>query len=176
MSETVIGGHSGKTRALVEGALCVALSVVLSYLKLFSMPQGGSITLEMAPLLYFSYKYRYKWGITAGFVAGLLQAVFGGYVAHPAQGILDYPAAFACMGLAGCFGESGRGIIAGTALAVAARLVCHVLSGVIFFAEYAPEGQNPWIYSIVYNASYMVPSAIITSAAAWVIWKKFLRK
>ena len=107
------------------------------------MPQGGSITLEMAPLLYFSYKYRYKWGITAGLVSGLLQAVFGGYVAHPAQGILDYPAAFACMGLAGCFGESAKGVTAGTALAVVSRLVCHVLSGVIFFASYAPEGQTP---------------------------------
>jgi thiamine transporter len=175
MSETAISGNSGKTRALVEGALCVALSVVFSYLKLFSMPQGGSITLEMAPLLYFSYKYRYKWGITAGLVSGLLQAVFGGYVAHPAQGILDYPAAFACMGLAGCFGESAKGVVAGTALAVVSRLICHVLSGVIFFASYAPEGQNPWAYSAVYNAGFMVPSAIITSVVAWVLWKKFLK-
>jgi thiamine transporter len=177
MNETAISGNSGKTRALVEGALCVALSVVFSYLKLFSMPQGGSITLEMAPLLYFSYKYRYKWGVTAGMAAGLIQVVFEGlrHMVHPVQLILDYPAAFACMGLAGCFGENGKGVIAGTALAIVSRLICHVLSGVIFFAEYAPEGQNPWVYSVIYNASYMVPSAIITSIAAWVIWKKFLQ-
>jgi thiamine transporter len=176
MSETAISGNSGRTKALVEGALCVALSVVFSYLKLFSMPHGGSITLEMAPLLYFSYKYRYKWGMTAGLVSGLLQAVFGGYVAHPAQGILDYPTAFACMGLAGRFGESAKGVIAGTSLAVASRLICHVLSGVMFFASYAPEGQNIWAYSIIYNATFMIPSAIIASVAAWALWKKFLRK
>jgi thiamine transporter len=175
MSESAISGNSGKTRALVEGALCVALSVVFSYLKLFSMPQGGSVTLEMAPLLYFSYKYRYKWGITAGLVSGTLQAVFGGYVAHPAQMILDYPAAFACMGLAGCFGESVKGVIAGTTLAIASRLICHVFSGVIFFSAYAPEGQSPLIYSVVYNAAHMIPSAIITSVVAWVLWKKFLK-
>jgi thiamine transporter len=54
-------------------------------------------------------------------------------------------------------------------------MACHVLSGVIFFASYAPEGQNVWIYSLVYNASFMAPSVIITAVVAWVLWKKFLR-
>jgi thiamine transporter len=79
------------------------------------------------------------------------------------------------MGFAGLFGQDGPRIIAGTIAAVSARLLCHVLSGVIFFASYAPEGQNVWIYSLVYNATVMVPSIILTSIVAWVLWKKFLR-
>jgi thiamine transporter len=174
MSETAISADSRRTRTLVEGALCVALSVVFSCLKLFHMPQGGSITLEMAPLLYYSYKYGAGWGISAGVISGIVQALFGGYVVHPVQGILDYPAAFGALGIAGLFGQSARGVIIGTAAAAAARLVCHVASGVIFFSSYAPEGQNALVYSVVYNATFMAPSAIISAAAAWFLWKKFL--
>ncbi|MDR1650453.1 MAG: energy-coupled thiamine transporter ThiT [Synergistaceae bacterium] len=175
MSEAAARGRGG-TKVLVEGALCVALSVVFSYIKLFSMPQGGSITLEMAPLLYYSYKYGAKWGVLAGTISGVIQMLFGGYVAHPLQGILDYPAAFGSLGLAGLFGQETRGVIIGTAAAGAARLLCHVLSGVVFFASYAPEGQNPWIYSLVYNVSFLAPSMIITSAASWFLWNKFLKE
>ncbi|MDR1965189.1 MAG: energy-coupled thiamine transporter ThiT [Synergistaceae bacterium] len=173
MEGTAASKVSSKTRALVEGALCVALSIVFSQLRIFSMPQGGSITLEMAPLLYFSYKYGCKWGALAGAISGLLQMVFGGYVAHPAQGLLDYPLAFACMGAAGLFGAHGKRLIAGTVVAALARLACHVLSGAIFFASYAPEGQNVWLYSLIYNASYIVPSLVLTAVAAWFMWKKF---
>jgi thiamine transporter len=176
MGETALSGSANKTRILVEGALCVALSVVFSYLKLFSMPQGGSITLEMAPLLYYSYKYGSKWGVLAGAVSGIIQMLMGGYVVHPIQGILDYPAALGAVGLAGLFGPEAKSAIFGTLVAFAARLTCHVLSGVIFFASYAPEGQNPWIYSLIYNGSFMAPSVIITSFAAWFLWKKFLSR
>ena len=110
MNETTVKSPV-KVSVLVEGALCVALSVVFSYFKLFSMPQGGSITLEMAPLLFFSYKQGGKWGVCAGFLSGLLQMLFGGYIVHPVQALLDYPLAFACIGAAGLF---GRHIIAGT--------------------------------------------------------------
>jgi thiamine transporter len=172
MGEIAASGSAKRTRIMVEGALCVALSVVFSYLKLFSMPQGGSLTLEMAPLFYFSYRRGYKWGCAAGGISGILQMIFGGYVAHPVQAILDYPAAFACMGLSGAFGRDEKGIAVGTILAGAVRFVCHVLSGVIFFASYAPEGQNVWAYSAIYNASFMLPSLAVSGAVAWIAWKK----
>jgi thiamine transporter len=175
MGVTISSGSSNRTKVLVEGALCVALSVVFSGFKLFSMPQGGSVTLEMAPILYFSYKYGFKWGATAGLLSGVFQILFGGYVVHPIQAFLDYPAALACLGFAGLFGRGGRGVIIGTAVASAGRLACHVLSGVAFFASYAPEGQNVWIYSIVYNVSFMAPSVIITAIMAWALWNKFLK-
>ncbi len=169
MSAGVMSKSSDRVRALVEGALCVALSVVLSYLKVFKMPQGGSITLEMAPLFFFAYRHGFKWGISAGALSGLLQMLFGGYIYHPVQAILDYPLAFACTGLAGAFGPH---FLIGTAAAGFARFVCHVLSGVIFFASYAPAGQNPWIYSSIYNAGYMIPDLILCGGAAWILWKK----
>lgn len=167
---TAIGNErTDRVKTMVEGALCVALSVVFSYLKIFRMPQGGSVTLEMAPLLFFAYKYGFKWGIGAGSLSGILQLLFGGYVFHPVQAILDYPLAFACMGVAGLFMPH---IFLGTMIAGLARLFCHVLSGVIFFANYAPTGQNPWIYSVVYNAGFMTPSLILSGMAAWFLWKK----
>jgi thiamine transporter len=169
MDTTVAGGSSERIRVLVEGALCVALSVVLSYLKILPMPQGGSITLEMSPLLFFSYRRGVKWGLAAGAMSGFLQLLLGGYVVHPIQGVLDYPAAFACMGVAGI---AGHHFLLGTAASCALRLLCHVLSGAIFFASYAPEGQNPWLYSLVYNATYMIPSMIISFAAAWLLWSR----
>ena len=169
MSETTVKSGTVKVSVLVEGALCVALSVVLSYFKLFSMPQGGSITLEMAPLLFFAYKHGGKWGIIAGGLSGLLQMLFGGYIVHPVQALLDYPLAFACIGIAGLF---GRHIIAGTIAAGLGRLLCHVLSGVIFFSSYAPAGQSPWIYAAVYNVSFMTPTLILASVTALMIWKK----
>ena len=154
------------TRVLVEGALCVALSVVLSHLVFLRMPQGGSITLEMAPLLYFSYRHGFKKGVLAGGLSGLLQMFLGGYVVHPLQAMLDYPLAFAAMGVAGLF---ARKLVAGTFAACALRLLCHVLTGVVFFSRYAPELQNPWIYSLVYNSTYIVPSTALSATAAWIL-------
>lgn len=173
MGETVAGNGSQRVRILVESALCAALSVVLSYFKLFRMPQGGSITLEMAPLLFLAYRRGFKWGIGAGAMSGLIQLLFGGYVVHPAQAILDYPLAFGCVGIAGLFGKR---TVLGTIVAGFARLLCHVLSGVIFFAEYAPEGQSPWIYSTVYNATFIIPALILSAITALILWKRLRSK
>ena len=169
MNTETMSKSSDRVRTLVEGALCVALSVVLSYFKIFKMPQGGSITLEMAPLFFFAYRHGFKWGISAGALSGLFQMLFGGYIYHPLQAILDYPLAFACTGLAGAFGSH---FVVGTLIAGAARLFCHVASGAIFFASYAPAGQNPWVYSTIYNATYMIPVLILSGGVAWILWKK----
>lgn len=174
-NDVVVSESSRRLRALVEGALCVALSAVLSSLRIFEMPRGGSVTLEMAPLLYFAYRRGGRWGVAAGAVSGTIQLLFSPQIAHPAQAVLDYPLAFACVGVAGFFGRNVSGAVFGTIVAIALRLACHVLSGVIFFASYAPEGENVWIYSLAYNASHMIPSAIITAAAAWALRKKFLK-
>ncbi|MDL2264650.1 energy-coupled thiamine transporter ThiT [Synergistaceae bacterium OttesenSCG-928-I11] len=172
MDTATMQGASARTRAMVECALCVALSVVFSYIKFFRMPQGGSITLEMAPLLYLAYRRGAGWGIAAGAMSGALQMLLGGYVVHPVQALLDYPLAFACLGLAGL---SRAHPLLASFVAVAARLFCHVLSGVVFFSQYVPEWQNPWVYSGVYNASFMVPSMIISGALAWALWRRMGR-
>ena len=161
-----------RTVVMVEGALCIALSVVLSYLKLFRMPQGGSLTLELVPLIVFAYRRGIKWGCGAGALAGVLHIMLGGYVVHPVQAVLDYPVAYAAMGLAGLWRNSK---ITSLTLAGLAQLLCHVCAGAIFFAAYAPAGTNPWVYSIGYNGLFLGPKLAFSAFATWVLWKNLER-
>ena len=156
-------------KMLVEGGLCIALAFVLGYIKLFSMPQGGSVTAgEMIPIIIFALRHGSIPGIVVGAVYGLVQMLFGGSIFHPIQAILDYPVAFGVLGLAGIFSaefeksKSIKPVLLGASLGIVLRMIAHTLTGAIFFASYAPEGQNPWIYSIIYNASYLVVEFIIT--------------
>lgn len=97
-------GNKLTTRTLVQGALCIALAFVLSYIKLFSMPMGGSITLfSMLPIFVFAWMYGPAAGLLAGFAYSLLQVVQGAYVVHPVQFVLDYFLSFTVLGLAGFF-------------------------------------------------------------------------
>ena len=90
------------SRSIATAGICVALSFALSYIKLFEMPQGGSVTLfSMLPIMLFSYIYGMKKGLLVGVIYGLLQAVQDPYIIHPAQFLLDYPMAFALTGFAG---------------------------------------------------------------------------
>lgn len=153
-------------KVLVEGALTIALSIVLSYLKLFSMPQGGSVSLAFLPLLVFSFRNGAKYGLLTGAVTGLVRLLLGGYVVHPVQALLDYPIASAAIGLAGFFpGKKWLGILTGCF----ANFAAAVLSGVVFFASYAPAGTNVWLYSIVYNGTSAVPETLILMALVYVI-------
>lgn len=158
-----------KVRILVEGALAAALALALSYLRLWRMPQGGSITLENVPLLIFALRWGFKAGFGAGAVAGILQLILGGYVVHPVQALLDYPLAFAVLSFAALV---KRPMWAGLVLGSGARFVCHVLSGVVFFASYAPEGTNVWLYSSIYNGSFMLPSLVLSIAAVYILWPR----
>lgn len=158
-----------KTRMLVEGGLAAALAIALSYLKLWRMPQGGSVTLENIPLLIFSLRWGMKAGIGTGVVAGLIQLMLGGYVVHPAQALLDYPLAFGALGLAG---SVARPLWVGLTIGSFMRLACHVLSGVIFFGSYAPEGTNVWLYSTIYNGSYMLPNLVLAFLLTYLIWPR----
>ncbi len=172
------------TRALAYGGMAVALSAVLSLIVVWKMPQGGTVTAaSMLPLVFFALAFGVRWGVLAGTVFGGIQLLLpGAFLVHPVQVLLDYPLAFAALGLAGVFAlpaakraespELLRRVarlplfapVLGTLLAMAARTLCHVLSGVVFFALYAPEGQNVWLYSLVYNGSYMIPEAVVTAA------------
>lgn len=150
----------GKLRTLVEGALMVALGLVLSFVKVYTLPNGGSITLgSMIPVLIFSLRHGAPAGLLAGVAHGLLQLIVEPYFVHPAQVILDYPLAFGLLGLAGLLQTRP---FAGVALGIAGRFVSHYLSGVIFFAQYAPENMSPYLYSAVYNGSYLLPELIIS--------------
>ncbi len=150
-----------ETRVLTEAALAIALAFVLGLIKVFQMPFGGSISLEMIPLILLALRQGPVVGIVTGAAYGLLNLAVAPVVVHPVQVLFDYPLAFGALGLAGFFRPTVRGAVIGATVAVLARFVCHFASGVVFFASYAPEGWNPYLYSGAYNAAYLVPSLAI---------------
>jgi len=160
------------SRTMVEGALCVALSVALSMFKLFKMPQGGSVSMTTLPLLIFALRNGCFAGASAGFTAGIIRLFLGAYIVHPLQALLDYPVALAAIGLAGIF---QRNIYLGVVTGMAGCLISYTLSGVIFFASYAPEGTNALLYSIIYNATFLVPEMLIDIILIRLLWSR-LRK
>jgi len=149
------------TRVLTEAALAIALAFVLGLIKVFQMPFGGSISLEMIPLILLALRQGPVVGVITGAAYGLLNLAVGPVVVHPVQVLFDYPLAFGALGLAGFFRPTVRGAVIGATVAVLARFVCHFVSGVVFFASYAPEGWNPYVYSGAYNAAYLIPSLVI---------------
>lgn len=151
------------TKQLVYSAAAIALAVVCSMIKLFEMPMGGSVTLlSMLFIVLIAYWYGPYVGIMTAVAYGLVQFVTEPIFYTIPQMILDYPLAFGALGLAGFFSKKKFGLQIGYLVGVIGRFVFATLSGVIFFASYAPEGMNPWIYSMGYQASYLVPEAVVT--------------
>jgi Predicted membrane protein len=167
-----------KTRILVECALLIAMSTVLSLVKVYQLPLGGSITLlSMLPVCMISVRHGLKWGFASSFVYALIQIALdlGSLMSWGLTPVMwvgslifDYVIAFGILGLSGIFTKKGKtGVLLGVALALFLRFVSHVISGTIFFAVWMPEGwNNPFLYSIVYNGSFMLPEIIFTMTAA----------
>ncbi|MBP2644917.1 MAG: proton-coupled thiamine transporter YuaJ [Firmicutes bacterium] len=147
------------TRLVVHIGLALALTVILHTFRLYHMPQGGSITFgAMVPLLLISFRYGPGVGYLTGFVYGFFDLLHDPYILHPIQVLFDYPLPFMALGLAGYFQNKPLvGAIAG----VLGRFVCHFISGVVFFASYAPAGVSPYWYSLIFNATYLVPELVI---------------
>ena len=155
---------------MANAAICMALSFVLSYIRLFKMPQGGSITpASLLPILAFAYYYGSVPGLVAGIAYGFLQMIQDPWIVGAVQAALDYPLAFGCIVFAGLIGTLQRkhgwnelaGWLGGVAAAGFGRFICHVLSGVVFFAEYAEgSGLSPMAYSLSYNSFVFVDIAI----------------
>ena len=144
------------TRQLVFSSVAIALAFVTSNIKLLHLPFGGSITLfSMFFLCFIGYLYGLRSGLTAGIAYGLLQMLIDPYVVSVPQLLTDYILAFGALGLAGIFANSKYGIIKGYLMGIFGRFVFAVLSGVIFFGMYAPDGMNPLVYSIAYNGLYI---------------------
>jgi thiamine transporter len=158
-------------RVMVEVALAAALAIVLSLLKLYTLPQGGSVSLEMIPVMYIAVRRGGTLGCLTGLLLGLGQLLLGAYIVYPAQVILDYPLAFSLLGVAGFMRRTPLvGVVVGCTL----RFLAHFVSGFLFFAEYAPKGMNVALYSAVYNASYMLPETVLTLIVIGLIlrWEK----
>ena len=155
---------------IAMGAMCISIAFVLGCIRLFRMPQGGSITpASMLPLVLFMVACGPLQGFVMGCAYGLLQLITDPYIIHPMQMLLDYPLAFGAMILC-CLAtllpiEKRWQLPVAVLLAGVGRYIMAVLSGAIFFSEYAGE-QNAWIYSLVYNISYLGPDVLVCMVIA----------
>ena len=173
-----------RVRTLCEGAIMVALAQALSYLKFMQLPNGGSLTPAIFPIVFFALRWGLGQGLLAGFAFGLLQLIFDGAYAWGWQSmLLDYLVAFTPLGLAGLFRGKKWGIFAGTIVGCAGRFLVHYISGVTIYKILVPTAFMQWtftspeLYSIVYNGSYMLPNTIITlliSVVLYVPLKRFI--
>lgn len=168
----LISGKSKKpdTKALVISAILVALSMVLSSIVLFRMPQGGSVTpFGMLPIALAAYFFGVRRGLMVGICVGLLNLIIAPYVIHPAQMLIDYPLAFGALAFGGIFRNVEKFPLPCVYLfGVLCRYACAVLSGVIFFGSYAPEGFNALTWSLWYNATYLAVEGAITAAILFI--------
>ena len=161
-----------KTRRLTEIAVCIAMAVVGSLIKVWEMPQGGSVALTMVPILLIAIKRGPVAGFMTGAIYGVLSLLIAGVVYHPMSILLDYVLAFGLLGLAGFFKKNVPGVITGCFVGVLGRFISSLVSGAVLFAEYAPQGQNPWIYSLIYQATYLIPEFVISAVIIVLLFTK----
>lgn len=169
--------QSKRTLFLIEVAIFTALALILDITPFLSFkiwPQGGSISFAMIPIFIVAYRWGLKGGLLSGFLLGILQIASGtAWIAHPIQGILDYPVAFTVLGIAGLFAPAAQNalrqentnrfvgmVTLGVLLGITLRFITHFIAGVVFF-ESLIDGMNIWLYSLVYNSSYLIPSFFI---------------
>lgn len=147
------------THTIVFAALMLATAIILQQLRIFHMPQGGSITAgSMVPLLLIAYRFGPGIGMLTGFLYGMINLAQDPFILHPVQVLFDYPLPFMAMGLAGI---SQKHLLLGTAAAFFGRFACHFISGVVFFGSYAPAGTSVYTYSFLFNITYLLPECLI---------------
>lgn len=168
-------------RALCEGAIMLAVAIVLNRLSkvvFANMPNGGSVTLAMFPILFYAHRWGLRQGLLIGFAYGLLDMLLDGGYAWGWQSILlDYLAAYTALGLGGLFKGKTWGIFPGIILGCAARFLVHHISGITLYRILEPtaiEGfgvfSNPHVYSLVYNGIYMIPNTVIALVLAGILF------
>jgi len=177
MSNNTTKSHL-RLRSLCEGALLVALAQVLGYLKLYELPNGGSITLGMFPIFFYCVRWGFGPGMLASFAYALLQLFLDGAYAWGWESMLgDYIFAFAVLGVAGLFYKKKYGFFLGATAGCAARFLVHYVVGATVWASYMPETffgmtmTSPWFYSLLYNGSYMVIDWVLVLAVSAVLQK-----
>ncbi len=149
------------TKTMVVSALLVGLSIVLTRITIYSLPQGGSVSLfGMLPIVICAYFFGTRRAVMCGMCVGMIDLIFKPYVIHPIQLLLDYPLAFGAIGFAGLiFMAKKDGLIPAYLFGVLCRYICAVISGVVFFGAYAPEGFSALTWSLWYNVLYLAIEA-----------------
>ena len=171
-----LNGQQSPVRRLTEGGICIALSLVLSYLQIPVMTGfggvGGSIDFVMIPLIIFAVRWGLGWGIGAGFVFGTLKYILAsGFAISWVSIIFDYSVAYAFIGFSGLFKKKYNLLPVAALVGCLARFIIHFISGITVYAQYMPEefmgytGMTPVLYSTLYNGTYMLPNTIIAVVA-----------
>jgi thiamine transporter len=156
-------------KILAEEAIFIALATALNMIKIFHMPQGGSVTLaSMVPIIWLSLRRGPKVGIVAGVIYGVIQFMLLPYAIDPFQVLFDYPVAFAVLGLAAFFPNKP---FLGASVAIMCRFWMHFISGVIWWAPIYAPNVNPIVYSSVYNGSYLLPELVISGVILYLLYK-----
>lgn len=179
------------TKKMTESAIMIALAAVLSVIPLFQLPQGGAITpASMVPIILIALRYDVKWALLSSLTYAGIQMILGFY-APPTPDflnfflviLLDYVVAFGVLGLAGFFGRAFKKpmaqVLFGAGVVIGLRFLCHFASGILIWSSYAPAGQPVWLYSLVYNGSYMLGELIVSLIVLAVLFpflSKYLKK
>lgn len=174
---------SNQTKSVAFAGVTIALSFALSYVKLFSLPQGGSVTLaSMLPLIIYAYVFGARKGLLAGVIYGVLQCLQNPQFYQPMQVLLDYPIAFGCIGLAGIVKNFNKvhnpslKFVIGASIACVGRYVSHLISGYYVFSSWAMEGYTALSWSLVYNLYIIAELAIIVVVGALLFSSKAFNK
>ncbi|MDO5754708.1 MAG: energy-coupled thiamine transporter ThiT [Tissierellia bacterium] len=175
--------RDNKVRMIVEGGIMLALAVILNSIRLYKMPQGGSITLGgYVPLFLFALRWGLGPGIILGALYGVIDFMIDPVFLTPIQVFLDYILSYGMFGLAGIGknektdeGTINLGMISGLILGSIGRLLAAVVSGYVFFREYLPQDVNPIIASFMYNLTYIIPNVIICLIITFLIIKPISR-
>lgn len=159
-----VSGKKFNTKLIVLVGIFSGISYVLYLIQFIKYPQGGGISLfSMLPVMLLSLLCGRQAGLTAGMIFGLLKILNGFFVVHPAQFLLDYILSTMALGLAGTFGtDKKHKVILGCLFAVSLGVFINIVSGAVYFGEYAPEGMNVWWYSFIYNFSSAGVEGILT--------------
>ena len=172
-------GNNQRTRILAEIAIFLALATTLEvvFKVIPGQPQGGSISLSMLPLFILTYRHGLRVGLLSGAVFGLLNLMVGGIeLWHWASLYLDYIFAFMVVGLAAFVfninKDSSLLFALGIVVGGLGRFAMHYVSGVVLFGEFAPEGQSVWVYSLVYNATYMIPTIALLVFTGLLLYRR----
>jgi thiamine transporter len=173
-----------RIQALCEGAILLALAIVLNYLSkmiFVNMPQGGSVSLAMFPLLLYIHRWGVGKGLLIGFAYGLLDMLIdGGYAWGWQSMLLDYQVAYTALGLGGFFKGKVWGIFPCVAVGCAGRFAVHYFSGITLYKILVPtavEGleslgaiTSPHLSSLLYNGVYMLPNTVIALVLAALLY------
>ena len=165
--------HNFPTRLLSETIIFVALATALSFVVVYTLPQGGSITAgSMVPIIWLALRRGPKIGVFAGAIYGLIQFAILPYIAPTSwaaiQVLLDYPLAFGVLGLAGFFKQIP---LIGSTLGIVGRFIMHFVAGVFFWAPSSAPGADPYVFSAIYNGSYLIPELAVTGLIIFFLQK-----